>query len=161
MHFTVSSKRLKYDITFYGKYSIICGDSGTGKTNLCKLVRGVRLGDKLTKIDSDLPLYAPDLGEDGDKLLTMKEHIVIIDESNILLKRPDIASLLQNSNNYFLIISRDNYDFLPVCVESIYEMKTESIRHWIEPLYSVSSDRKFDNIKYIVTEDSVSGDKFF
>lgn len=39
MHVEIETKRLKYELDIKGKYSVIQGDSGNGKTNMCRLLQ--------------------------------------------------------------------------------------------------------------------------
>lgn len=161
MNFKVLSKRLNYNITFYGKYSVIQGDSGNGKTNLCRLLHDRELGDKTIKIESELDVIALNPNDTIDRLSEIKGKIIIIDEFYKILSDRNLSNALKNSNNYFIIISRKKMDFLPLAVDSLYDMKTDGKNHWIEPRYIVDCKKQFYNIKEIITEDSVSGLYFF
>ena len=55
-------------------------------------------------------------------------------------REPNVASMLQESDNYFIIIYRKNLDFLPLCVENLYEMRTNGRGHWLVQKYTVKSD---------------------
>ncbi len=161
MHIEVNFKRLIYKLDIKGKYSVIQGDSGNGKTNLCRLLLEREFGDRTIKVKSDVPIIALERRFRGNELSGITGHIVVIDELCMILQQPNLAEILKESDNYFIIISRDNLDFLPLCVENIYDMKTNGKIHWIEQKYHVSNIRKFSRIRHIVTEDSASGLEFF
>ncbi len=76
-------------------------------------------------------------------------------------REPNVASMLQESDNYFIIIYRKNLDFLPLCVENLHEMRTNGRGHWLVQKYTVTGIRNFLGIKHIVTEDKASGFEFF
>ena len=124
MYTEVTSKRLIYKLDIKGKYSVIQGDSGNGKTNLCKLLWDRAGGDKTIKINCELPVITLGTPSTGEELSNVKDFVVVIDENCMVLQQPDVARILKESDNYFVIISRDTLDFLPLCVENIYDMKT-------------------------------------
>ena len=85
----------------------------------------------------------------------------MLDENYKILREPDAASILQDSDNYFIIIYRKNLDSLPLCVENLYKMQTNGRGHWLQQKYTVSGIKDFHGIKHIVTEDRVSAFEFF
>lgn len=95
MRFQVASKRLEYDLKFYGKYTVIQGDSGNGKTNLCRLLRDRQIGDKTIKIDSTMPVLTLDASSDGDELNNIRDSIIVIDEYYKVLRNDRLGSILK------------------------------------------------------------------
>ncbi|MCI9077573.1 MAG: hypothetical protein HFH68_01445 [Lachnospiraceae bacterium] len=161
MYIEIETKRLKYELDIKGKYSVIQGDSGSGKTNMCRLLQQKLTGDKTVKVTSSLPVVTIAPFDNGSGLQGIQNSIVIIDENYKILREPDVASILQKSDNYFIIIYRKNLDFLPLCVENLYEMETNGRVHWIRQKYTVSGIKDFNKIKHIITEDKASGWEFF
>lgn len=161
MHIEIETKRLKYELDIKGKYSVIQGDSGNGKTNMCRLLQQKMIGDHTIKIRSEIPVVTLAPFDDGSGLQNIRDSIVVLDEYYRILREPDVASILQKSDNYFILFYRKNLDFLPLCVENLYEMQTNGRGHWIQQKYTVSGIRSFQGIKHIVTEDRVSGFEFF
>lgn len=161
MQLIVKTKRLEYDLKFKGKYTIIKGDSGNGKTTLCDLLRDRELGDKSIKLECDLPVKLFDSREPTYDIEKYSNMVLVVDEDYMLMRASNVASLLLNSKNYFIIITRKNLDYLPLCVESLYNMMTNGKYHWLEPLYHVSNNRTFNQIELILTEDKESGLDFF
>lgn len=161
MYIEIETKRLKYELDIKGKYSVIQGDSGSGKTNMCRLLQQKLTGDKTVKVTSRLPVVTIAPFDNGNGLQGIQNSIVIIDENYKILREPDVASILQKSDNYFIIIYRKNLDFLPLCVENLYEMETNGRVHWIRQKYTVSGIKDFNRIKHIITEDKASGLEFF
>jgi hypothetical protein len=100
----------------------------------------------------------------------MKDSIVFIDEGNRFIKSTDFARCVRESDNYYVIITRESLYNLPYSVEEIYEMR--KIRHnmtlgkvynGIRKFYSdipVENNRITDT-EMIITEDSNSGHDFF
>ena len=106
MHIEIETKRLKYELDIKGKYSVIQGDSGNGKTNMCKLLQQKLTGDKTVRVNSELPVVTIAPFDDGSGLQNIQNSIVAIDENYKILKEPDVAGILQESDNYFIIICR-------------------------------------------------------
>lgn len=161
MKLEVKSKRLSYEITIHGKYTIISGDSGTGKTTLFNMVTDHVLGNKAIKISCDKSVIALANNFVGNELENYKECLIIIDEYNLLLKRHGAASLLKNSDNYFVIITRKKLDYLPVSIDNYYRFENKGKLNVARSIFPRFHVKKFRGIKCIVTEDSVSGAAFF
>ena len=161
MHIEIETKRLKYELVIKGKYSVIQGDSGNGKTNMCRLLQQRLTGDKTIKISCKIPVVTLASFDDGSRLKNVQNSVVVLDENYKILLEPDAASILKDSDNYFIILYRKNLDFLPLCVENLYEMHTNGRGHWLQQKYTVSGIKDFRGIKHIVTEDRVSGFEFF
>lgn len=132
MHIEIETKRLKYVLDIKGKYSVIQGDSGNGKTNMCRLLQQRLVGDKTIKVRSDLPVVTIASFDNGSGLQNIQNSVVVLDENYKILREPDIATMLQESDNYFILISRKNLDFLPLCVENLYDMQTNGRGHWLQ-----------------------------
>lgn len=161
MHIEIETKRLKYELDIKGKYSVIQGDSGNGKTNMCKLLQQRMTGDKSIKISSEIPVVTIASFDSGSGLRDIQNSVVVLDENYKILRDPDIATILKESDNYFIIIYRKNLDFLPLCIENLYEMQTNGREHWLQQKYTVSGIRGFHGIRHIMTEDRASGFEFF
>lgn len=129
--FSIRSKRLEYKIEFKGKYTVIHGDSGTGKTNLCSLVRDYAFGDHTIKIESPLSIMVLDTVQYEIILNGTHDSIIIIDENYPALHDRLIAKMLQDSDNYFIIISRDTLNWLPLNVENLYDMVADGKKHYL------------------------------
>lgn len=161
MHIEIETKRLKYELDIKGKYSVIQGDSGNGKTNMCKLLQQRMTGDKTIKISSEIPVVTLASFDSGSGLRDIQNSVVVLDENYKILREPDAAAMLQESDNYFVIIYRKNLDFLPLCIENLYEMQTNGRGHWLRQKYAVSGIRSFHEVRHIITEDRASGFEFF
>jgi hypothetical protein len=145
---------------------MLIGESATGKTSLCGIIsdyNSAKLNHEFTRIKLEASNDVVVVHNDSDEtILNNKENrIMIIDEDCSLLHRYDTSSLLQNSNNYFLIICRKLLDYLPVSVDNIYCFKKEEKTNIAVPLYQRFQERYFGKIDIIITEDSRSGRKFF
>lgn len=171
-HVKVSNRNVHFSFDITRNITVIRGDSATGKTTLINLLSeyenfgkqsGVTLiCDKrcrvLTEADWEI------------RLQNMKDSIIFIDEGNRFIKSTDFARCVRESDNYYVIITRESLYNLPYSVEEIYEMR--KIRHnmtlgkvynGIRKFYSdipVENNRITDT-ETIITEDSNSGHEFF
>lgn len=171
MHVTITTSRNSFDLTFEGKFNFLIGSSGTKKTylltSLLKYKRGIRhvkcnvtIADQTIR-KNNIHVFSNDFIFDGDyhELFNTKGDIYFIDESCTILHEPDIAKVLLQSKNYFIIISRSLVGWLPISIDSIY--KLEEVQNVITniPVYCKQNEdltRINQNIEYISTEDSVS-----
>lgn len=161
MKISVGTKRMLYELEFFGKYNILCGDSGNGKTTLHQLLTQRLVSSKGIKFKADVEIYPVQKLDSVEILGKYKNALLVIDENAVMLNRPDFSKAVKESENYFLIISRRNFDFLPISVDNYYKLVMEnSVTHNV-PIFPRFKVNKFTGIDKIVTEDSVSGKKFF
>lgn len=154
-----SPRDVSYEIEIKGKYTLITGDSGTGKTFFTELVQALK--DKVVLLDS--PLKPHVISEDADVSVLSKyeNSILIFDEYCTILRTPDVAGFLQKSNNYFLIISRKVFGWLPVSVDSVYVLQNSGKFHKAVPAYERFDLKDLGKIDLILTEDKKSSFIFF
>ena len=83
----ITSKRLQYDFELRRKYTIIKGDSATGKTTLYSLILDVERKRKGVVLSSRVPVVSANyLGGRWDIVLpTISNSIVVIDEDLSLI----------------------------------------------------------------------------
>jgi ABC-type transporter Mla maintaining outer membrane lipid asymmetry ATPase subunit MlaF len=104
---------ISYDLELNGNIAVVGGDSGTGKTFLCKLIKERK---KLAETSSEvtfvgnIEVFDLDSGPPSlDVLKALKNKLVVIDEADILLDGS--VEVLNNINddyirNHYLIFSR-------------------------------------------------------
>lgn len=159
----LSTRRVSFKLEIRRKYTIIRGDSATGKSTLAEYIsmyntQGTDSGVYLT---CDIPVkrFA------GIKDLESYENsIIVIDEGDIILKMRNAADLFMNSNCYFIIITRQKLGYLPYSLLEIYEM----VGRMVSSSFTESTlcNRYKDlpmNIKpdLVLTEDEGTGYDFF
>ena len=103
-HIEAHSANLRYDVTIKSKYTIIIGDSATGKTEFYKMIKN----QDICKVSCEVPVIAV---EGRDTLVLCKEErILVIDQDSAVF--PDILGDLllevQKSECYFILITRMN-----------------------------------------------------
>lgn len=168
----VYNNKVQYKLTIKRNITILQGNSATGKTELIRLISeheangassGITLNcDKkctvLTSVDWEL------------RLLSLKEHIIFIDETANFIKSKRFAELVKGSDNYFVIVTRDDLSQLPYSVDEIYGLKNASdsqkyknykrIYNEMYKLYCFDVRERFDP-DVVITEDSNSGHELF
>lgn len=157
---------LRYEITINRSITILKGKSATGKSTLYNLFlqlkkRGSKSGihcnmtDKIDILDS-----SEDWNYLQYKLNESRGKIFIYDEGNIFMGTPEFASLIQQSDNYFIFITRSSrLNYLTYSMDSIYELRSEKRGNItvtkMFPMYSNVDMKFYPDI--IISEDSNSG----
>ena len=148
------------------------GNSATGKTELIRLITdhetngtssGITLQCQvrctvLTSVDWEL------------RLGSMRGNIVFIDETASFLRTKRFAEMVKGSDNYFVIVSRDDLNQLPYSIDEIYGLRNISdkqkykayhrVYNEMYKLYNLDVSRTFSP-ELVITEDSNSGYEFF
>ena len=169
-HVIVQNRYLKYEFTIRRNLTIIQGDSATGKTTLVEMIRESRLD---SNSGVTVSCVCPCRVIEGDlwkeQISYIKDSIVFIDEGASFVETKDFAGVAKKSSNYFVIVTRENLDMLPVSVEEVYGIKSSGrygtlnpVYHEMYRLYNLKSERDVPLIpKQILVEDSNSGYEFF
>ena len=118
----VESRKVKYDFTIKRNITILTGDSGSGKTVLIELIRDYRRygSDSGVFVSCDRDCRTID-NEDWERQISeISNSIIFIDEGNRFLTSKKFAELVQRSDNYFVIATREKLPMLPYSVREIY-----------------------------------------
>ncbi len=169
-HIVVQNNRLHYEMTVRRNITIIRGDSATGKTTLINLIEQAATLGENSGVDVVCERPCRTLGGNDWELIlpNIHEQIIFLDEENPFIKSQEFASAVKVSNNYFVIITREDLPNLPYSVEEIYGIHTSGkyhdLRRTYNELYQIYSPETFSGqVKpdTIVVEDSSSGYEFF
>ena len=165
----IQNNRLHYEFEIKRNITIIQGDSATGKTTLINMLRQVEnLGDS-SGIDviSDAPCRILE-GRNWKILLeNMSGNIIFIDEDNEFINTEEFAEAVRGSDNYFVLITRENLYNLPYSVEEIYGLRSsgkyQNTKRVYQQMYQIYSNIQDVPVKpaRIITEDSNAGYEFF
>ena len=131
----VNTKKINYRLEFNGKYALIIGDSATGKTTFHKAITTAASGHSgSTKVECEHSVIA--LASNADEILLEAYHdvVFVMDENCKLLHLKNIGTLLKNSDNYFVIISRKKFDWLPVSVDNVFKIKQSGQNYHFVPM---------------------------
>ncbi len=168
----IYNKKVHYFLTVKRNITVIQGFSATGKTELIRLISqyesfGTSSGITLK---SDVPCKVLS-GPDWEVVLkSISNSIIFIDENSTFTKSKDFAELLSESDNYFVIVTRDDLYELSYSIDEIYGLKDVSdtqkyksfhkVYNEMYKLYNFELNRDY-NVNTIITEDSNSGFDFY
>ena len=69
-------------------------------------------------------------------LQNLHDQIIFLDEDNLFLKTTDFAGMVKESDNYFVIITREDLANLPYSVEEVYGIHTAGKYHDMKQVYN-------------------------
>ena len=166
----IKNNRLHYEFEIKRNITIIKGDSATGKTTLINMIRQfTNLGNSSgIELVCDVPCRVLE-GIDWQIILhNISGNIIFIDEENAFIKTEQFAKAVRESDNYFVLITRENLYNLPYSVEEIYGIRTSgrygTLKQSYHEFYRIyGTDTYEDKVspETIITEDSNSGYQFF
>lgn len=169
-HVSVTNATVKYEFDIRRNITIIKGDSATGKTTLVELVGEYYESGP----DSGITLVCDKTcrvlgGRDWNTLLpTIKDAIVFIDEDNDFLPLPEFAETVKESDNYYVIVTREGLPNLPYSVEEIYGIRSSGkyagLKQTYHEFFHIYGEHiPNENIvpSVVIVEDSNSGFEFF
>ena len=164
----VGTKYLKYEFELRRNLTIIRGDSATGKTTLVDMIRTYmndgESGPVTLNCDKDCYVVEGNLWK--GQLDNIQDSIVFIDEGNEFVKTKNFARAIQQTDNYYVIVTREGLPALPYSVEEVYGIRTSgkygALKQSYHSFYRIYPDSMTENIKpeKILTEDSNSGYHF-
>ena len=166
----IENKNIRFDIEIKRNITVIRGDSATGKTTLIDMIAqyerdGERSGIELV-CDKNCVVLTGIRWQDN--LKNISDSIVFIDENDRFIVSMDFAVEVRNSDNYYVLVTRDNLQNLPYSVDEIYGIHSSGrysgLKKTYNELYRIYSgyeaviDNQYDKI---VCEDSNAGYEFF
>ncbi|MBR6896669.1 MAG: hypothetical protein IKN24_00725 [Lachnospiraceae bacterium] len=166
----VKNNRNSYSFELKRNITILRGQSGRGKTTLFEMVREYNRygkGSGVT-ISCDKEIVALDGGNWKEIIEGSKQTIFIIDEDSEFIRSRDFAVTLRSSDNYFLLITRNYLNELPISVDEIYEItgnKNKKFKKLYQEIYKMYDHPSMRSLPFkpdvIITEDSGAGYQFF
>lgn len=171
-HIEVRNQRVMFNFDLKRNITVIRGDSATGKTTLISMISDYEAYGKESgvKIKCDKPCRVLSSLDWQYRLSAIKDSIVFIDEGNKFIKSIEFAEAVRNSDNYYVLITRESLYNLPYSMEEVYEMKKyrkntklQRVYNGLRRFYSDMpiSGYQLDEADVIMTEDSNSGFDFF
>lgn len=165
----VRNNKLHYEFEIKRNITIIQGDSATGKTTLINMLRQAENLGESSGVDvlSNVPCRI--LEGVSWKLILQNTSgtIFFIDEENAFINTEEFAAEVRGSDNYFVLITRENLYNLPYSVEEIYGLyasgRYQNTKKIYQQMYRIYSDIQELPIKpeLFIVEDSNSGYEFF
>ena len=134
--------RVHYFLAVKRNSTIRQGNSATGKTELIRLIQEHETNGQSSGIAliCDVKCTVLTMVDWELRLTALNDHIVFIDETAAFLRSKRFAELVRGSDNYFVIVSRDDPNQLPYSVDEIYGLK------------NVSDSQKYKSYKKIYNE---------
>ena len=166
----VHNKRNSFSFTLRRNITVLKGNSGRGKTTLFEMIHAYNRYGKASgvSVSCDRNILAVS-GEYWETTIHDNPGaIIMIDENDGFIKSYDFARVVRNSDNYYLLITRNYLMNLPISVEEIYELEGNKNKKFVRIYQQIEHmyDRPVRNSlpfvpDLIVTEDSNSGCDFF
>lgn len=119
--FSARNKHINFKLELERNVTIITGDSGTGKTKLINMVRqysdlGKQSGVSLSCDKECIVLE----GKNWERILeNTHDSVVFIEESTSFLKSHEFSRIIQNTDNYYVIVTREPLPQIPYSIDSI------------------------------------------
>ena len=166
----IRNRKVSFTIELERNITVIRGDSATGKTTLIRALEDYEelgAGSGVT-INSDKPCVV--LSGKGwmNRLAEVKDSFVFCDEGNGFITSEDFAREIRNSDNYYILVTRESLFQLPYSVDAVLELRKTTSRfkrtyNRSYPYYD-HIDRLEDTLRFswgILTEDSNAGFEFY
>lgn len=169
-HIVVQNNKLRYELDIRRNITIIRGDSATGKTTLIDMLETASDLGESSGIEVICEKKCRTLrGSDWNLVLpNLHDQILFLDEENRFIKSKEFAAAVKDSDNYFVIITREDLPNLPYAADEIYGIhisgKYHDLKRTYNEMYRIYSAEKWSGkIKpeEIIVEDSNSGFDFF
>lgn len=151
----VSTKRLKYDFEIRRNLTVIRGDSATGKTTLVDMIRDFVNNPAGTSVElqCDKNCFVLEGSLWKGQLTELSDSIVFIDEGNEFIRTEEFAGKIKETDNYYVIVSREALPTLPYSVEEIYGIRTSgkygTLKQSYHEFYRLYGAETYRNARYV------------
>lgn len=166
----IQNKRVRYDFELKRNLTVLRGDSATGKTTLIDMIReniNNRENDSI-ELTCDKQCFVVEGVTWKGQLSVIEDSIVFIDEGNSFVYTNEFSEAIQQTDNYYVIVSREGLPNLPYSVTEIYGIRTSGkyggLRQHYNEFYRIYSDplpEQEIHPDHVITEDSKAGHQFF
>lgn len=169
-HIVVQNNKLRYELDIKRNITIIRGDSATGKTKLINLLEQASTFGESSGVEVFCERPCRTLGGNDWNIVlpNIHEHIIFFDEESRFVKSQEFAAAVKSSDNYFVIVTREDLPNLPYSVDEIYGIHTSGKYHDLKrtynELYRIYSAETFSGKQKpntVIVEDSNAGYEFF
>lgn len=166
----VQSRRLQYKFIIRRNITSIKGNSATGKTTLLEMIQeyndnGWESGVTVKSARECVVLSGRFWQSD---LKNISNSIVFIDEGARFTASEEFASAIKESNNYYVIVTRERLENIPYSVNEIYGIRMSGkysglklVYNELYTYYDKNTNTANANVNCILTEASNSGYQFF
>lgn len=170
-HIIVQNGSLKYEFDIKRNITILKGDSATGKTTLIEMIQEYLINgmDSGVNLSCNVPCRVLTGNLWKEQLAETTNSIVFIDEGNRFVKSLEFAEEIKKSSNYYVIVTRENLETLPISVDEIYGIRSSGkygtlipVYHEFYRIYDFDKEESYPlRPDSMIIEDSNSGYEFF
>ncbi len=167
----VQNARVQFKFSVERSVTILKGDSATGKTTLIDMIAAFQSNGENSGVSIKCKKKCVVLTSTNWEmnLNLIHDSIVFIDEGDAFVKSQQFASVVQKTDNYYVIATRASLFNLPYSVKEVYGIRNKSgnryqgTKRLYSEFYSLHSDnlQRIENPDLVVVEDSNSGFEFF
>lgn len=159
----LSDRYVDYKFTIWDKFTLLRGDTATGKTTLYhmfELYNQNPLNIKCAGYKNLRILPILDTHEEYENVLINRDkQVFIVDEGHPFLHTYGYEQILKASGNYFIIISRRHaFENLPIHLRSVVQLVSSGKYHTFKQLYEIP--KQIEKFTSCICEDSKTGNKF-
>lgn len=166
----VRSKRIVFTIELERNITILRGDSATGKTTLVEMLSAYENYGRKSGVtivcDKTCRVLSGALWE--AQLKDIQDTIVFVDEGSTFVSSLDFARAIQKTDNYYVLVTREDLSTLPYGVNAILELKKTTSRfkrtyNKAYPIYDslFASNVQLGDVEKLLTEEANSGYQLF
>lgn len=166
----VRSGRVVFTIELERNITILRGDSATGKTTLVEMLQAYETYGRQSgvTVSCDKPCRVLSGVNWELQLNATHDSIVFVDEGSTFVSSLDFARAIQHSDNYYVLVTREDLSTLPYSVNAILELKKTTSRfkrtyNKAYPVYDslTASNVQLESVEKLLTEDANSGYQLF
>ncbi len=162
---TIKNKHITFQIVLERNITILTGDSGTGKTKLINMVRSfAELGKSSgVTLNCEKPCIVL-AGRNWDYELGQTHNsVVFVEESTSFLNTYDFAKAIQDSDNYYVLVTREPLPQIPYSIDSVKFISKHGKNPKIAKMYENLTVKEIAGFPYdaVIVEDGKSGYQFF
>lgn len=166
----VSNKRVKYQFELCRNLTVIRGDSATGKTTLIEMIGEFYENGAASAVNiiCAKECYVLSGRKWLSDLQTVRDSIVFIDEGNEFVFSNEFAAAIKDTDNYYVIVTREAIPALPYSVDEVYGIRESGKYGTLKQTYNefyrfyAMPERGLPvKPECVITEDSNAGNQFF
>ena len=163
----VVTRKVDYQLTVERNITILSGNSATGKSTLYRAIKQFENDGRVSgiKLTCDRPCVILEGKNWENDLKEIKQSIVFVDEGAKFINTEEFATAIKKSDNYYVLITRQDLGNLPYSIHEIYELDTNRIGNRMfckqQQIYKSNNIAQNAIISKIVTEDSKTGYEFY
>lgn len=143
----IENRSLVYEFTIRRNITVIRGNSATGKTTLIEMISSYERDGEESGISLKCKKNCTALTDVRweENLSQIHDSIIFIDEDYRFVRSQKFAEMVKASDDYFVLITRDNLYNLPYSVDEIYGIhvsgKYSDLKKTYNSLYHIYGDK--------------------